>query len=252
MCRLALFNREAILFLGHDLDVLLCHLEKSLGGDGNGIGMLWQESEHIKVRKGVHFQAKHAAGELRFAVQQGADWSLFHTRMATAGGICSRACHPFQRGRLVLAHNGHDDLFAQLGAATQKPRSDSSALTEYWAKRQVPIALLSGRRGVFLGFHQNQPFVVKGQVKRDLVLAWHQASGALMFVSELPQALRQRFDLSIEVGRITWQGEPLDFSAIERRPEPEPKKAHVSTDCSPIPALLPIASLPSKDALASA
>ena len=146
MCRLALLNREAIAFLGHDLDTLLCHLEKRLGGDGNGIGLLWQETGQVNVRKGLHFRARSAAGELRFAVQQGANWGIFHTRMATSGGVCARACHPFQHGRMVLAHNGHDKLFAQLGAVPRKVRSDSAALAEYWAKRRLPIAALAHRQ----------------------------------------------------------------------------------------------------------
>ncbi len=239
MCRVLLLNREAILFLGRDLDLLLCHLEKRLGGDGNGIGLLWQETERVNVRKGLHFHARQAAGELRFAARQGADWGLFHTRRATSGGVCPHACHPFQHGRMVLAHNGHDDLFALLGAVPKKKRSDSAALAKYWAKQHLPIALLAGRRGVFLGFHDNRPFVVKGQAARDLVLAWHEESGALVFVSELPEELRQRFDLCIDVGRITWQGDLLDFSTIERRPAPDLKKAEAMIEASALLSSLP-------------
>ncbi len=225
MCRLALLNREAILFLEHDLDTLFCHLEKRLGGDGNGIGLLWQETGYIKVRKGLHFRAMHAAGALRFAAHQGADWGLFHTRMATSGGVCTRTCHPFKHGHLVLAHNGHNDPFARLGALTRKVRSDSEALAQYWARYHSPISMLANWRGVFIGFHHNQPFVVKGQPARDLVLAWHEKSGAMLFVSELPGKMRQRFDLCIDVGRLVWQGEMLDFTKIDRRPVSEPKKA---------------------------
>lgn len=221
MCRLALFNRAALQLLDHEsLDVLLAALEKHLGGDGNGIAALWQTTGRIKVRKSVHFSTKAAAGELRFAALQGADWGLFHTRLATSASVCADACHPFRTGHLVLAHNGHDEVFARLGALTRKKRSDSATLTEYWARRHLPVAALVNRPGVFLGFAWNQPFVMKGQPSRDLVLASHQATGALLFVSELPEALVPLFDEVIQVGKLMWQGEPLDLAAVDRRPLP--------------------------------
>lgn len=205
MCRLALFNREALHLLGQQpLDLLLKTLEKQLGGDGNGIAALWQGTGQIKVRKSVHFSARAAAGELRFAMLQGADWGLFHTRLATSATVCPRACHPFRRGSLVLAHNGHDEVFARLGALTRKKRSDSAALAEYWARWRVPIPTLATRPGVFLGFYQHRPFVVKGQASRDLVLAWQQKTGALLFASELPDTLRPMFDEIIQVGKLIW------------------------------------------------
>lgn len=219
MCRLALFNRAALHLLGHQsLDVLLSALETRLGGDGNGMAALWQSTGQIKIRKSVHFSVKAAAGELRFAVSQGADWALFHTRLATSATICPGACHPFRNGNLVLAHNGHDDLFARLGALTRKKRSDSAALTEYWARWHIPIPILASRPGVFLGFSHNRPFVVKGQQARDLVLAWQRKTGALLFASELPDRLVPLFDDVLQIGRLIWQGEPLDLATIERRP----------------------------------
>ena len=221
MCRLALFNRAALQLLEkQSLDTLLITLEKQLGGDGNGVAALWQATGQIKLRKSVHFPARAAAGELRYALQQGADWGLFHTRFATSATVCSRACHPFHRGGLVLAHNGHDEMFAQLGALTRKRRSDSEALTEYWARSHLPISALASRSGVFVGFAHNQPFVVKGQSARDLVLAYHHTTGALLFASALPDTLASLFDEVIQVGKCTWQGEPLDLSTVDRRPSP--------------------------------
>ena len=219
MCRLALFNRAALQLLGRQpLEALLLDLETHLGGDGNGIAALWQTTGKIKVRKSVHLSAKAAAGELCWHQKLGADWGLFHTRLATSAPVCQHTCHPFRHGDLVLAHNGHDELYAHIGRQTRKKRSDSEAIAEYWAKRHLPIPALADRPGVFLGFADNQPFVVKGQTSRDLVLAWQQATGALLFVSELPAALTSTFDEVIQVGKLIWQGEPLDLSAVERRP----------------------------------
>ncbi len=139
MCRLALMNRAAVLYLGKALDPLFEHLEQQLGGDGNGIGLLYN-SGHVTVRKGVRFQAAHAAGEIRFAARRGATWAVFHTRLATTARVTARFCHPFQRGRLVLAHNGHDDLFARLGALVGK--SDSAYIAQTWGQEQRPLAAL--------------------------------------------------------------------------------------------------------------
>jgi len=62
--------------------------------------------------------------------------------------------------------------------------------------------------------------VIKGQPHKDLVLAYHAETDAILFVSQLPDDLRTRFDTCIDVGRFLWQGEPLHLSAIERRPLP--------------------------------
>jgi hypothetical protein len=219
MCRVALMNRQAVFFLGRELDTFFVHLEQALGGDGNGIGLLY-DSGQVKVRKGISFQATHAAGEMRFAAHCGASWVLFHTRVATTARVTAHSCHPFQRGHLVLAHNGHDEPFARLGALVGK--SDSAYIAQTWATRRLPLEALQYRCGVFLGFYQGHPFVVKGQPSRDLVLAYHSETGALLFASQLPDPLRASFETCIDIGRFIWQGEALDLASIERRPFPSP------------------------------
>jgi hypothetical protein len=237
MCRLALMNQQAVMLLGKELDVLFVHLEKKLGGDGNGIGLLY-DSGRVKVRKGVNFQATHAAGEIRFAAKCGLSWAMFHTRLATTSRVAAKFCHPFEQGKLVLAHNGHDDLFARLGALVGK--SDSAYIARTWATRHLPLEALQQRCGVFLGFHEGHPFVVKGQPAKDLVLAYHNETGALLFASQLPDELHARFDGCIQIGKFIWQGELLDLDAIERCPPPSSQQKGASTAKAAVPKALSV------------
>jgi len=224
-------NQQAVLLMGKQLDTLFEHLEKALGGDGNGIGLLYEAGE-TKVRKGVRFQAAQAAGEIRFGARLGASWALFHTRLATNACVAARTCHPFQYGKMVLAHNGHDHLFARLGAMTGK--SDSASIAETWGRGHRSVASLWNRCGVFVGFQQGHPFVVKGLIQKDLVLAHHRETGALLFVSQLPDELRAHFDTCIDIGRLLWQGEPLILSEIERRPPPKAPQQKEQHTVSPL------------------
>lgn len=221
MCRLALMNAPAVSLLGKSLDSFLRYLERERGGDGNGIALLAPDGR-VRIRKGVRFSAAQAAGEIRFANHQGMSWAVFHTRLATTARIHASCCHPFRAGQLVLAHNGHDELFARLGALVG--RSDSDYLARTWNRDRHPLVALQRRTGVFLGFMEGHPFVIKGQPARDLVLASHRETGAILFASQLPEDLKSRFDLCFEVGRLVWNSEPLAFDTIERRPAPTEKK----------------------------
>lgn len=99
MCRIAYVPCPALLEIG-DFTDLFSYLEKSVGGDGNGLATVIDGS--IKVFKGVRLDVKvlariaaHAEGPV-----------LFHTRRATTGGICNALCQPFVDNGTALVHNG--------------------------------------------------------------------------------------------------------------------------------------------------
>ena len=142
---------------------------------------------------------------------------LFHTRRASSSGIANAHCHPFRAGSLVLAHNGHDPTFARLGRSRQM--TDSECLATAWARLHLPVTELAQRSGVFMGFQQAAPFVIKGSRFSDLLAAWQQETGALLFASELPALLDKGiFDQVVMINRIEWCGRELDASTLDAQP----------------------------------
>jgi hypothetical protein len=216
MCRLALMNANILQVLSQqDLANLFMYLEKVQGGDGNGVAALWQETARVKIRKGITLTTAQAAQHLVAFSQAQADWLLYHTRLASSGHPTTRNCHPFQAGKLALAHNGHDKTWASLGR--RLGITDSEFITRMWGRLSLPLETLMNVEGVFLGFHGSFPFVVKSRYFTDLVLAVNRSAGALLFVSQLPQVYRNRFDEVIELGHFMWLGvSPLDLDRLTR------------------------------------
>ncbi len=125
MCRLALLNAASIrlcetVFRDAEgaLAAFFWNLERAWGGEGTGVAALWMgESPQVRVRKGVRLAVEAAAAQVVRWEHEGADWFLFHTRRASTGQVATEHCHPFRAGAFVLAHNGHDPLWARLGEA---------------------------------------------------------------------------------------------------------------------------------------
>lgn len=221
MCRLALMNRAAIFLLDTELAALFARLERSMGGDGNGLAALWSETGAVKIHKGLTITTAQAAAKAAAYADGGADWVLFHTRLATSGERTSRSCHPFKSGQLVMAHNGHSHVWHMLGASIGI--SDSECITRMWSRLRLPLASLEDVEGVFLGFHSGSPFVVKGRFYDDLTVSLHEETGAVLFASELDWPFCRLFDHTVEAGRLHWSGEPLNIWKIEPRLRPIPK-----------------------------
>jgi hypothetical protein len=213
MCRLALLNaatlhrcEAAFGDAGETLSAFFWDLERAWGGEGTGVAALWMGPRHgVRVRKGVGFTVEAAAKTLVAWEQQGADWFLFHTRRATAGRIATEHCHPFRVGAFVLAHNGHDALWARLGEAAQpRPMTDSETIARAWAALRLAPAELCELRGAFVGFQAGHPFVAKDEWS-DLLLA-QEAEGAILFASQLPTWLVREFDVVQRLGEYCWTG----------------------------------------------
>lgn len=233
MCRLALMNSAAARLLGPELAMLYTSLEYSMGGHGNGVATLWKNTGTVSIHKGCRFTTAQAAARVFTDIDQGAQWALFHTRLATAGDRTSKHCHPFRAGSLVLAHNGHSRTWAQLGASIGL--TDSECLARTWSRLRLPISMLAEINGVFMGFHEGHPFVVKGDEYDHLSIALHRASGAMLFASELDERVSAYFDQTIEAGSFNWYGGALDMHMIKPRSH---VKSRYTTPVSP-PTSLP-------------
>ncbi len=79
-------------------------LEASMGGQGNGIALLG--GEQPELIKGVQV----TTGTLAKKAVEHAGPFMFHTRIASIGGVVDSLCQPFKIGLkkpAVVAHNGH-------------------------------------------------------------------------------------------------------------------------------------------------
>ncbi len=100
MCRLAYITTNDI--EKALLQNLFTSLEKSMGGDGNGIGGFID---------GVPLLEKQIKKEAATFVSDNT-WDhgyFFHTRRASVGSITDNNCHPFVWGDTITCHNGHID-----------------------------------------------------------------------------------------------------------------------------------------------
>jgi len=178
MCRLLICNQKAISVLGMELYNLLWQLEASLGGHGNGVAGMYKG--HITIRKGVAFTCDDA---FEFMHKKPWSWFLFHTRLASAGGVSDSNCHPFRYGRTVLAMNGTESAFTPLGDALGGKTDTEAMLVVY---KRLGLKLpdnLANHNSAFIGFHNGAPFAVCGKTA-DLEV-WEK-DGALVIASELP------------------------------------------------------------------
>lgn len=213
MCRLALLNAASIrlcetVFRDAEgaLAAFFWDLERTWGGEGTGVAALWMgRHQRVRVRKGMSLTVEAAAAQLMAWEQQGADWFLFHTRRASTGRIATEHCHPFRAGAFVLAHNGHDGVFARLGkTAKLRPMTDSEAIARTWAALRLSPAALCELNGAFVGFHAGHPFVAK-DTWSDLLRA-QGAKGAILFASQLPEWLELQFDEVQRLREYCWMG----------------------------------------------
>lgn len=221
MCRLALFNAASLQVVEAALGdpqgavaAFFWELEWANGGEGMGVAALWRgRRPRMRVRKGVAVTAEAAAKEVVAWWREGADWFLFHTRRATAAPVATRHCHPFRVGALLLAHNGHDPLWAHLGAGSKLgAMTDSEAITRTWAALELPPAALCHLSGAFVGFQADHPFVAKDEW--SALVGACGAGGAILFASAVLRWLEPCFTETKLLGEGCWMGGPRCLEAF--------------------------------------
>lgn len=110
MCRLALLNRKGIEYIQErfGLENLLNYLERQLGGNGNGYCIIGDNCEIFRLKKGVILSNEEIAEDILNNIDN-VKWVVYHTRLATAGSICDKNCHPFRfKDNTILACNGSE------------------------------------------------------------------------------------------------------------------------------------------------
>ncbi len=205
MCRLCLFNAGAALYLGQEnLEYHFAVLEQLQGGDGMGVAALWGNPEHpwyeqIQVRSSVDLGPREAASHIFKWMRQGATEFCFHTRFATFGSKRSGNCHPFKHNNTVMAHNGSDHQFTPIG-----DRTDSETILMSMVKADLPLSFLENVSGVFVGFRNSLPFVVKGQAHSSLWLL--KRDNAWLFTSAAEEYVKDFFTYRKNLGVFYWEG----------------------------------------------
>lgn len=106
MCRLAMMNNAGIRYIEnkYGLENLFDHLERQLGGHGNGICFIYNDGSYF-IRKGVKLTNEDIAEEVLMKINH-LKWIIYHTRLASIGVISDRNCHPFENNGRVMAMNG--------------------------------------------------------------------------------------------------------------------------------------------------
>lgn len=106
MCRLALMNNAGIRHIEkkYGLENLFNHLERQLGGHGNGICFIYKDGSYF-IRKGVELTNAEIAEEVLMKLDH-IKWIIYHTRLASVGSINDRNCHPFSNNGRVMVMNG--------------------------------------------------------------------------------------------------------------------------------------------------
>lgn len=195
-------NSANVRYLGQSLlSDLFNYLEFTQGGDGMGVAALFSSNGKVRTHRSVYMLADEAAAHLVRWEKQGADYFVFHTRMATHGSVCTANCHPFRHGGLVLAHNGVATEFGNM----LDDRTDSEAICLTLQRTRMKTDFLMEMTGVFVGFRDGRPFVVKGQTTSSLMFA--SMGRAWVFSSALPRAFEEVYPAErANIGTLLWEG----------------------------------------------
>lgn len=182
MCRLALMNYQGALEIQekYGLTKFFQYLEDKNGGHGNGIAII--RNGRIKIVKGLAFTCENASKEI---LRKPFEWAIFHTRIASAGTINNRNCHPFVDGGIVLAMNGTEQGFTRLGKALGDI-TDTEAVLKTMIKFNLNSKFLINLTAVYIGFEDKKPFVAVGGYG-DLQFIVNEYAGGIVFASEFPQ-----------------------------------------------------------------
>ena len=179
MCRLAYITSTAKI----DCARLFAELEKAQGGDGNGVA--WG-GDAVKGSELTVEAAANVAASVDSPV-------LFHTRMASSGGVADSLCHPFETDYGWLAHNGiwtgwKAAMWSLAGMGVDIPKE----VSDTWVMAQLvnlhgPSILAHADTGVWMLLaedHTCTVYVLSG----DLEIGW--VNGSLIAASSIPPWLK--------------------------------------------------------------
>lgn len=176
MCRLAMMNNEGIKHIEkkYGLENLFNHLERQLGGHGNGICIIYNDGNY-SIRKGVSLSNKDIAERVLAEIKD-VKWIIYHTRLASVGSINDRNCHPFNNNGRVMAMNGTErdyNVANKYLTDTENILLTTKNITEDTRKY----------RSVFLGYENGKVFANKNLGSLEYIPC---KNGGKVFASTFP------------------------------------------------------------------
>jgi len=186
MCRLVLMNKQGEKEINrrYGLGQYFKYLEESYGGHGNGYIAI-KNKKIVSYSKGINLDVRDIANQLKNTEY---DWAIFHTRLASVGSRCDKNCHPFVKGRNIIAMNGTEDSVSFLSEA--KDITDTEAILDIMNKHNLSLAALTNLGSIFVGFQKGEPFMVANNT-RNIMLLYKKENNAIIFASEFPKNLRK-------------------------------------------------------------
>ncbi len=176
MCRLAMINNAGIRHIENEygLENLFNHLERQLGGHGNGICFIYNSGSYL-IKKGIHLTNKEIAEEVLKNIKY-LKWIIYHTRLASVGSISDRNCHPFYNKGRIMAMNGteRDYVIANKNLTdTENILLTTNNITE--GTREY--------HSVFLGYENGKVFANKNNGSLECIIL---GNGGKIFASTFP------------------------------------------------------------------
>lgn len=206
MCRLALMNNAGIRHIEkmYGLENLFNHLEKQLGGHGNGICFIYNDGSYF-IRKGVELTNAEIAEEVLMKLKH-IKWIIYHTRLASVGSINDRNCHPFNNNGRVMAMNGTEynyDIANRNLTDTENILITTQNITKG----------TRGYRSVFLGYENGKVFANKNYGSLEYIPC---ENGGRVFASTFPMEYYVR-DMVYEAPQYFVEGVKMMPLEIARR-----------------------------------
>jgi hypothetical protein len=170
MCRVLIATKRAIeeydkMF---DLEVLLIHLEKECGGQGNGVATFAKSGEIEFLEKGLNVTTKQCRDIM---MNTSYEYAIFHTRIASVGKVTNERCHPFCQAERVDGRAVNVFTAGMNGTIYDLDRiADALGVTDTEVVMDIlkdkspeqKKAVLEDTKQVWVGMLANQPFAFKG------------------------------------------------------------------------------------------
>ena len=184
MCRLLLGSYKGIKLYHkrYDITNLLSHLERELGGNGNGLVLI--KDNIIKFyKKGVKYHVNEIGKTL---IREEYDYAIFHTRLASIGEVIDSNCHPYVYENTCLSMSGTIIELAE--EAINRNITDTEIIFESVKNLELSNTiniLKSFNSCSFIGCVNGTPYVIRGS---HTIYKWN--SKHTLFASTFPVRIK--------------------------------------------------------------
>lgn len=206
MCRLAMMNKEGIKYIEKEygLENLFNHLERQLGGHGNGICLIYNDGSYY-INKGVTLSNKTIAHEILKELKR-IKWVIYHTRLASVGSINKRNCHPFEDNGRVLAMNGTERNYV----VVNKDLTDTENIL---LSTENIVNGTKKYHSVFLGYENGKVFANKNYGSLEYISC---KNGGKIFASSFPAEYHAK-EVVYEAPEYFVEGTRINYLNLTKR-----------------------------------